>query len=99
MGYKRWVCFGVNTFFAIALIVIGIITEPIIEKAIQSQVNDKAVMTEDNYNTWAYIPGHTDVKIQRGFTFFNLLNPDDVKWNGARPLLNVTREYPYYEFD
>lgn len=56
-------------------------------------------MTEDNYNTWGYIPGHTDVHIKRSFTMFDVLNPEEVKWSGAKPTLNVTREYIYYEFD
>lgn len=87
MGWKKWVWFGCNTVFAILMFVLAAINGPIIHDLVQGQANDQMILSEKKSDTWAYVPGHSKVRISRQFYFFNLTNPDAVKWEGAKPTL------------
>ena len=55
-------------------------------------------MKESNADTWGLVPGHTRVHINREFFFYNLSNPDEVTWQGAKPTITQLFEpYRYLE--
>ena len=100
MYRKRWVCLCLSVFFFGLFLAVGIAGPILIEKMIQSQVNDQMIMKESNADTWGLVPGHTHVHINREFFFFNLSNPDEVTWQGAKPTIaQLFEPYRYLEVD
>ena len=100
MYRKRWVCLGLSVFFFGLFLAIGIAGPILVEDLIQSQVNVKMEMTESNSDTWGLVPGHTHVHINREFFFFNVSNPEAIKWQGALPTIKQLFDpYRYLEVD
>jgi hypothetical protein len=97
MGFCKWFGVFITTFFAIVFFVIGGIAYPVIDDVTKSMTYDKMVMTESQADTWGLFPGHTDVKIHKQFYLFNVLNPEDVKWRGAKPRITQSPGYKYQE--
>ena len=64
----------------ICLLIVGLIfclaLPPFIHSQIIEEVTDQAVLSPDNENMWAHIPGETGTIITRNYSFFQLVNEE-----------------------
>lgn len=67
-------------------IIFASISAVILGSLINSEAKKGIVMTNENENLWAHIPGDTQTDIIRNYTFFNFTNPKEVLYRNAKPV-------------
>ena len=49
--------------------------------------------------SWKNIPGHFDINISHANFFFSCVNPDEVIYQGKKPIFEEFGPYTYREYD
>ena len=53
---------------------------------------------EENEESWKGIPGHFDIDVARKNNFFSVKNPDEVIYQGKKPVFEQYGPYIYREY-
>ena len=72
---------------------------PLIQSQIVQQAIDKAVLSPDNQNIWAHIPGDSKTIITRNYSFFNFTNEENFFLYGEKPVLREVEKYIIQEYE
>lgn len=94
---KHKICIGVSVCCTVVWLGIAIGFPFLLASLIDSQAKSGIVMTPDNENLWAHIPGGTNTITYRNFTFFNFTNPREFLYQGQKPLFREVSGYSYIE--
>lgn len=97
MVSRRWVtCGSASTgICGIIFVILGIALPIIINEAIETGLKG-SWMKASKYSHWGETPGHYDMNVTRGFTLFNVSNPNEILL-GDKPRLVEIGPYPFRE--
>lgn len=90
------VCSGV--WILIALVFIFALP-PLLEMVIIEQAKEQVILTSANEGLWAHIPGDTDSKIIRNFTFFKFDNEGEFIFKNQKPIFTEISGYKIQELE
>lgn len=77
---------------------IGCAWVSILDALRNSGAKQSAALTKDNESSWKGIPGHYDINITHKNYFYSCRNPDEVIYQGKRPIFEEFGPYSYREY-
>eukprot|EP00347_Sterkiella_histriomuscorum_P022889 403336776 len=96
----KFKCCGITSVvIGVILLGVGIGWPFIIDSLVVSQSKDQAALGPDNMDQWKGIPGKFDIQLNRNTYLYNVVNRDDVIFNGAVPQVEEYGPFIYREYD
>lgn len=98
---KRWklVLTGTLICVGLTLIVLAAVLPPLLINYMKKEIRRQVKLTESKHSRWGKVPGEVHAQVYHDYHFFNLLNPDEVLFDGAMPILEEKSGYLYKEYD
>jgi hypothetical protein len=96
---KPYIISGVLIFIAVIMFVTAIVLPIVLTKEMKKEVKTSIELHESEHNIWGKIPGDMEAIVLHEYHMFNLVNPDDVLFNGAIPVVTDMAGYIYQEYD
>lgn len=90
-------CCGVSV--ALVFIAIAAAAPPFLMYEMKKKIHNAVLLKESDHNKWGRVPGDVKAEVYHNYHFFNLLNPDEVLYFGATPVLEEKNGYIYREYD
>ena len=98
---KRWkvILTSVVVCVGLTFIVLAAVLPPLLLGYMKKEIKRQVKLTESRHKKWGEVPGEVHAQVYHNYHFFDLLNPDDVLFEGAVPVLLEKNGYLYKEFD
>lgn len=97
MGKCKWIGLCTSVSSAVLCLVLAIVMPSQIDSTTKDQVKLTMYLDEPNYESWGIVPGHTNVNTWRQYYLYDVQNPEEVKWKGAKPVIVESKGYKYLE--
>ena len=83
----------------LTFIVLAAVLPPLLISYMKEEIRRQVKLTESKHSRWGEVPGKVHAQVYHDYHFFNLLNPDEVLFDGAVPVLEEKSGYIYKEYD